>query len=454
MVDAPLRILLQQLHRRRDAAGVAGPSDAALLERFSRTRDEAAFELLVWRHGTLVHNVCRRVLRDPHAAEDAFQATFLVLVRRAGSIRQREALAAWLYRVALRVALRARGQAGPPLPNRILEPAVEPDDELLWRDLRPVLDEEVQRLPAKYRLPVIFCYLSGLTTDEAARQLGVPRGTVLSRLAWARERLRTRLSLRGVTLSAAMLAALLGSAADGPAAPPVVTFAVQAALSFVKGPATAASTGAVHLMEGVLRDMVLNKIKNGVLVVLGLLILGAGVGLWMARPATADAGDGKRELAPRVAVPAAAEPKEPPRTSEAPRPIGVWERKVVLDKCNVTVTIRIGADRISVSGTATEGGEKGRAETILVEGDYSVSRDYVLYGFVTLAEVGAGTEGNSLKEQMAILDQPFSLRYRADDHSLTIRDIKVAGLERKLEDLQVLCGRYKKKELGKEERPW
>src|SRR5205807_8528718 len=152
-----------------------------------------------------------------HAAEAAFQATFLVLVRKAASIGRRETLAGWLYRVAYRVALRARSRAVPRPTADLPEPIVEAPDAVLWRDLRPVLDEEVGRLPEKYRLPVVLCYLSGLTTDEAARRLGVPRGTVLSRLAWARQRLRARLSLRGVTPSAALLGALLASGAAAPA---------------------------------------------------------------------------------------------------------------------------------------------------------------------------------------------------------------------------------------------
>jgi DNA-directed RNA polymerase specialized sigma24 family protein len=113
MADAPLRILLQHLHRRRAAPGASGADDAELLDRFVRSRDEAAFELLVWRHGTMIYNVCRRVLRNAHAAEDALQATFLVLVRKAASIGRRETLAGWLYRVAYRVALRARSREVP-----------------------------------------------------------------------------------------------------------------------------------------------------------------------------------------------------------------------------------------------------------------------------------------------------------------------------------------------------
>jgi RNA polymerase sigma factor (sigma-70 family) len=299
MASAPLRILLQHLHRHRAHAAPGGADDAELLSRFVRARDEAAFELLVWRHGAMVYNVCRRVLRDAHAAEDAFQAAFLVLVRRAASVGRGEALAGWLYRVAYRVALRARARVVPVPAADVPDPGAEAPDDVVWRELRPVLDEEVGRLPDKYRLPVILCYLSGITTDEAARRLGVRRGTVLSRLAWARQRLRARLSLRGVTLSGALLGAALAPGSDAPASALLVGATIRAALSVAAGQPTAASAWAVLLMEGVLRDMLLSRIKSRLLVVLALIVVGAGIGLWATRPATGEPVDRWREGAAR-----------------------------------------------------------------------------------------------------------------------------------------------------------
>jgi RNA polymerase sigma factor (sigma-70 family) len=453
MADAPLRILLQHLHRRRAGPAPNGADDAELLDRFVRNRDEAAFEVLVWRHGTMVHNVCRRVLRDAHAAEDAFQATFLVLVRKAASIGRRESLAGWLYRVAYRVALRARSRAVPRPAADLPEPAAPEPDAVLWRDLRPVLDEEVGRLPQKYRLPVVLCYLSGLTTDEAARQLGVPRGTVLSRLAWARQRLRARLSLRGVAPSAALLGALLASEAAAPASAALVGAAIRAALAFAAGQPMAASAGAVILMEGVVRDMVMSKVRNGMLAVLALAVVGLGVGLWATRPATAEPVERKREEARQ---PAPAEPpagKEEAKAPEAPRPIGVWERTVPTKEGTIlTLTIRIDAHRVSLTQTGTGGGKTIKAT---LEGDYSVSRDYVLYGFVTGLDVADGVDPDEAANfQAKVLDQPFAVRYRLDANSLTIRDIKVGGVpENEREGLQVLAGRYKKKLPAKEESP-
>src|SRR5262249_48128930 len=154
---------------------------------------------LVRRHGPLVLGVCRRVLRDRHAAEDAFQATFLILLRRARSLDRRGSVASWLYTVAYHVALRARADAArrPPPARPVPQPP-----EAGWADLQPVLDEELGRLPDSYRAVVVLCYLEGKTNVEAARLLGWPVGTVKGRLARARDLLRARLTRRGITLSA------------------------------------------------------------------------------------------------------------------------------------------------------------------------------------------------------------------------------------------------------------
>ena len=192
------------------AGTLVGMAEGQLLERFSSRRDEAAFELIVARHGPMVLGVCRRVLSDPHDVEDAFQATFLVLVRKAHSLRRRDLLGNWLYGVAHRVAVRARANAAR---RRTRErsgaeaAAGKPPRDGDWRDLRPVLDEEIARLPEKYRAPVVLCFLEGQTHEEAARQLRWPLGTVKSRLARARARLQGRLTRRGLAPSAGLLGA-------------------------------------------------------------------------------------------------------------------------------------------------------------------------------------------------------------------------------------------------------
>src|SRR5581483_10440199 len=191
MDSRPLRSLLDGLRRAAATTG-DGLSDAELLRRFVRGRDAAAFELLVWRHGPMVLGVCRRVLRDAHAAEDAFQAAFLVLARKARSLDRRGSIANWLYAVAYHVALKARAEAARRQRRERRASAAEagaaPGEA--WADLRPVLDEELSRLPEAYRQAVVLCYLEGRTNAEAARLLGWPVGTVKGRLARARDLLR------------------------------------------------------------------------------------------------------------------------------------------------------------------------------------------------------------------------------------------------------------------------
>jgi RNA polymerase sigma factor (sigma-70 family) len=185
--------------------------DRDLFERWLTKRDPAAFETLVWRHGTMVLNTCRRLLRDEQDVEDAFQATYLLFLRKAGTIRTGDRVAGWLHRVAWRVALRARStpRSCPQieLPAEI-DRSASPEDHLLWNELRQVIDEEVNRLAERERLPFVLCYLEGRTNEEAAREMSCPVGTVESRLARARRQLRTRLSRRGLAPTAVPLSIL------------------------------------------------------------------------------------------------------------------------------------------------------------------------------------------------------------------------------------------------------
>lgn len=215
-MSAPhLHAAVRHLCRVANPGGELSP-DAELLARFAQRREEAAFELLVWRHAPMVWGVCRRQLPCAPDAEDAFQATFLALLRQAGSIGDRTALGAWLYRVAFRTALKARARAARRAAAerhaRQCE-APDPADAALWCDVGPALDEEVSRLPERLRVPVVLCYLQGRSNAEAARQIGCPTGTVASRLARARDVLRPRLVRRGITLAAGL------TVADAPAAP-------------------------------------------------------------------------------------------------------------------------------------------------------------------------------------------------------------------------------------------
>ena len=196
MANARYGAVLQPLNRLFNRGTVAALGERALLERFVFERDEAAFEAIVIRHGPMVLGICRRGLDDPHDVEDAFQATFLVLVLKAGSLRDREQLAPWLFGVARKVTARARSrsilrrgreQNGGEALAVVVGSAASAAER---GELRSALDEEIGRLPEKYRAPIIHCYLEGLTHDEAALRLRCPVGTVRSRLSWARQRLR------------------------------------------------------------------------------------------------------------------------------------------------------------------------------------------------------------------------------------------------------------------------
>jgi RNA polymerase sigma factor (sigma-70 family) len=194
------------------ASPAVEPTDRELLHRFHRLRDQAAFELLLRRHGPMVLGVCRRVLAHTHDAEDAFQATFLVLVRRAGTIRDPELLANFLYGVAYRVARKSRARLArqSQCERRATSmPVEEVYSDLAWQELRSVLDEELQALPAKYQAPLVLCYLEGMTNEQAARRLGWPPGSMSYRLAKGREMLRERLARRDQAYSANLLSLVL-----------------------------------------------------------------------------------------------------------------------------------------------------------------------------------------------------------------------------------------------------
>jgi RNA polymerase sigma factor (sigma-70 family) len=272
-----LQPLIHKLLRRVALdSGVA--SDSQLLQRFLEHQEESAFETIVWRHGPLVLGVCRRLLNDAQAAEDAFQATFLVLLRKAASIHQRDSLGSWLFKVAYRVALRARKRlAVDPIVAEMHEvPAPPVSADLVWRDLRPVLDRALDSLPEKYRLPFVLHHLESKSIDEVAHELGWPTGTVSARLDRAKEMLRKRLIRQGVTLSAGALAATIGGEAAAVDVPGRLVIAtMRAALVAENAPAAV-----VHLAEGVLRSMFLQKIK---LIALGavaaLCLLATGINL-------------------------------------------------------------------------------------------------------------------------------------------------------------------------------
>ncbi len=275
--------VLQFLCRYGAAADDIGLTDGQLLERFLHEGDETAFTMLLRRHGPMVLGVCRRVLRDRHEAEDAFQATFLLLVRKAGSLRQPDRLGPWLHGVAHRTALKARARAGRrPQCGQSPEdwPAPVSPNDLVWRDLRPVLDDAIRRLPPKYRVPFVLCYLEGMTNAQAARHLGCPPGTIATRLARARAQLRVRLVRQGVTLSAGVLAtALAEGTATARVSPLLLDAATQLATAFRGGKGVLASVEVVALMKGVWTSMLMEKLKVLTLILGTVAMAGLGVGL-------------------------------------------------------------------------------------------------------------------------------------------------------------------------------
>ena len=280
MATSQMSQVIQHLRRAVLLQDGAGLTDGQLLEDYISRREEAALAALVRRHGPMVWGVCRRVLRSYHDAEDAFQATFLVLVRKATSIASGELLANWLYGVAYQTALNARGAAARRRARErqvaeMPEPAVSEQD--LCRDLQPLLDEELSRLPDKYRVVIVLCDLEGKTRKAAALQLACPEGTVAGRLTRARVMLSKRLARHGVMLSGGALAAVLSpnaASAGVPAA--LVSSTIKAAALYAAG--QVAATGVISaqvaaLTQGVLATMFLTQLKaTAALVIAGLFV--------------------------------------------------------------------------------------------------------------------------------------------------------------------------------------
>jgi multidrug efflux system membrane fusion protein len=312
VVKSELAGILRQIRR----AAAAGLRDQELLEHYVAGRDQAAFELLVCRHGRTAFGVCRRVLGDVQDAEDAFQAAILVFARKAAGIRSGTSLACWLHKVAYRVALtlqaeRARRRARERWligPEKIVSPPAA-ICSLERAELRQILDEEVNRLPERFRAPIVLCLLEGRTIQEAAHELGLPRGTVASRLARARRLLRKRLAGRGLALAAALTAIKESAAAYKPL---VLAAAIipQATRVAVVGVSPAVAT----LTRKVLQTMLLRTLwfKGSVVALLFGLTLAGGTLLWQLR---ADAG-GPVEHEPIEGITAVQTPDQPAKNSQ------------------------------------------------------------------------------------------------------------------------------------------
>ena len=277
-------------HLRRAAGPQGGTlTDGQLLERFLAAREEAAFEALLKRHGPMVLGLCRRVLHQEQDAEDAFQATFLILVRKAASVVTRESVGSWLYGVAYRTALKAREATAR---RRAKEKQMARPEALLppdgpWCDLRLLIDRELSRLPEKYRQPVVLCDLEGHTQKEAAQRLGWPEGTLSGRLARARALLAKRLARHGLALAGGTVAVALARNAAATVPAPLVGSTLKAATLVAAGNVAAGGVSApvAALTEGVLKAMGTSQIKRVFAVVLAVGLLGAGWGVYQGRAA-------------------------------------------------------------------------------------------------------------------------------------------------------------------------
>jgi RNA polymerase sigma factor (sigma-70 family) len=283
MGNGQLPTVLGFIRKLQEQEQLAPWSDSQLLDRFLDSRDERAFAALLQRHGPLVLNICRRVLPSSADAEDAFQATFLIFVRKAHSIAKRASLASWLHGVAYRVALRARKEAARrrARQRRLPVPAA-PDafQEVVLQDLRTMLDEEVLHLPEVYRVPFVLCYLQGRTNEESAQLLGCPIGTVQSRLARARVILRGRLARRGLLLSAGLVTTMLPGRAQAMALPGrLVQSTLQAALAVTDQNVSAAvvSSAVAELTQGALQTMFRTKLSIVTTLLMAVLSVSAAV---------------------------------------------------------------------------------------------------------------------------------------------------------------------------------
>jgi RNA polymerase sigma factor (sigma-70 family) len=281
MATAQMDTVIRHLRRSVLWQDAAGRTDGQLLESFIDEKDEAAFAALVRRHGTMVFGVCLRLVRNHHDAEDAFQATFLVLARKAATVRPRGMVGNWLHGVALRTAMKARTMTAKRRGREknvteMPEHEATPQDQC--QDLEPLIDQELNGLPENYRLPILLCDLEGKSIKEATLQLGWPQGTLAGRLARGRKLLARRLAKRGVVASAASLAAVSRNVASAGVPASLMISTVKTATLIAAGQATVAGVvpaKVATLMEGVLRTMLLSKLKTvsvALFVVLGVVV--------------------------------------------------------------------------------------------------------------------------------------------------------------------------------------
>jgi RNA polymerase sigma factor (sigma-70 family) len=338
MATGSIHRVIQGLRRAALIQEGIGRSDAELLTCFIEQRDEASFETLLRRHGPMVLGVCRRVLGNHHDVEDAFQATFLVLVSKAASIVPRTMVGNWLHGVANTTAVRARAAIARRRAKETKAARMPPMERMsqdLWEDLLPRLDGELRHLPEKYRVPIILCDLESKSIKEASRQLGWPQGTVAGRLARARALLARRLARHGSDLSTAMLAPLLSRQALASLPASLASSTVKAARLFAATPAPGAgiiSPNVLALTEGVLRTMLITRVWIATIMLLGASLIGLGAGFGAhalaTQPGAAPAMESKANSPGKDAAPG----KEPPPVEKRFKQYQVDIRLVKVDR--------------------------------------------------------------------------------------------------------------------------
>lgn len=427
MVTSQLNGVVRQL--RRVALGLdAECTDGELLERYLEERDELAFEALVRRHGPMVLGVCRRVLQHAHDAEDAFQAVFLVLVRKADAVHPRDNIGPWLHGVACRTALKARTMS---TRRRTREDQfkqqcrTESANDEVWHDLKPILDRELQCLAEKYRDAVVLCDLEGKSRKEAAALLGCYEGTLSSRLATARKLLAQRLARRGLAVSLAALTPWLTQQASAAVSPTLLENTLRAATWLTLGKtAGVISTQVLSLTEGVIQAMFLSKLKNALVVMAVVGILAAGTGLLSQavladKPAPIKSPDApKKEAKPAADAPKKeAKPDNPNKEAKGEKKeqgATLTGRLVTVDATKNTITIITG-----VKGEAKKTEEK----TIPLAADAKIFLDDIIIKDKTkqtalpegkLKDLGEGTE--------------VSVQLSADSKSAVVIHARAPGL--------------------------
>lgn len=382
-----------------------GGADADLLDRYRSVRDEDAFEALVVRHGPTVLGVCLRVLRDRHAADDAFQATFLVLARKASAVRPPELIGAWLYGVAYRTALKARcrGFRRAAVERAATARRTEAIHEVPHRDgdLRPLIDEQIAGLPEKYRLPVILCVVQGASKADAAARLGLNEGTLSSRLARGRDMLRDRLERRGIAPSVALA---VGGAMPGA---DLIAVTTEAGAAFGLGSAFGVSPAVLSLTNEVLGTMNTVAWKlAGVLVAMALAVGGTGFAV----------ADGGKQKAAEKGKPAVKKPDgDKPKVGEGDKPKKDGEK----------------GDTKRIVGTITEVNDTAKAINVSRKADTGEEKTIIAFTAGTKVFVNGKEAKLSDLPRNSLAEVAFKLN--PDPKGLpTATEIRVAGKDRRL----------------------